>query len=148
MTVHASAVAIGGRALLLLGAPGCGKSDLALRLIDRGATLIADDRVRLDADGDRLLASPPPALAGLLEVRGVGIVTLAWMGGVPVELALALDQLPERLPARAAWHPPDGAFGRGVPYLALTPFDASAPRKAEMAMGLAAAGRLWSHDND
>ena len=76
MLLHASAVEIGGHAVLLTGASGRGKSDLALRLIDRGAVLIADDQVQLTVDDARLLASPPAAIAGLVEIRGIGIVEL------------------------------------------------------------------------
>ena len=72
--VHATAVAIDGRALLLRGPSGAGKSDLALRLIDAGARLIADDQSVLRREGGRLLAAVPAAIAGLIEVRGVGIL--------------------------------------------------------------------------
>ena len=75
--VHqASAVAIEGRALLIEGPPGSGKSSLALALIERGAGLIGDDAVTLTASEEQLIASPPPNITGLLEVRGVGLARL------------------------------------------------------------------------
>lgn len=70
--VHASCVAIGGRGVLLVGPSGSGKSDLALRLIDGGAELVADDRVALRLADGRPVADAPPALAGLLEIREIG----------------------------------------------------------------------------
>ncbi|WP_353228847.1 serine kinase [Novosphingobium sp.] len=91
-TAHqASAVAIGGRALMIEGAPGSGKSSLALALIDRGATLIGDDGVILWADGARLLVSPHPRIAGLLEVRNVGLITVPVAAAVPLALVLMFD---------------------------------------------------------
>ena len=88
---QATAVAIGSRALLIEGAPGIGKSSLALALIDRGASLIGDDGVTLEARGGHLLASPPPNTAGLLEVRNVGLLTYPTARDVAVALILRLD---------------------------------------------------------
>ena len=91
-TAHqASAVAIAGRALMIEGAPGSGKSSLALALIDRGATLIGDDGVMLTADGARVLISPHPRIAGLLEVRNLGLITRPVATTVPLALVLVLD---------------------------------------------------------
>jgi len=127
MLVHATAVAIGPRAVLLTGASGCGKSDLALRLIDRGAQLIADDQVWLDA---LLHASPPATLAGLIEVRGIGVVGLPWTEGVRIALVVDLDTAPARMP--------EPAFRRfaaiAVPCVALAAFEASAALKVEQAL--------------
>lgn len=92
MSLHqASCVAIGGRAVLIEGAPGSGKSSLALALIDRGAVLVGDDGVELTASGALLLASPPAAIAGLLEVRNLGLLTYPVAREVPVALVLRLD---------------------------------------------------------
>lgn len=88
---QASAVAIGGRAVLIEGPSGSGKSSLALALIDRGAVLIGDDGVMLEAGQGRLLASPPPQIAGLLEVRNVGLITCETAARVAVALVLRLD---------------------------------------------------------
>ena len=62
--------------MLITGPSGSGKSDLALRLLDRGFTLVSDDQTIVRRDGDRLLASAPPTIAGKLEIRGIGIVEM------------------------------------------------------------------------
>lgn len=91
MTVHAAtAVAIDGRAILIEGLSGSGKSNLALALIDRGAVLIGDDGVALVQRDGRLLAHPPPNIAGLLEVRNLGLLSFAVRSDVPVALVLRL----------------------------------------------------------
>ncbi|MFZ4690232.1 MAG: RNase adapter RapZ [Polymorphobacter sp.] len=130
-TVHATAVALDGRAVLLLGPSGAGKSDLALRLIDRGWRLVADDRVVLDARDGSLLASAPAQLAGLIEVRGVGIAAEPEAAAV-VALAIDLAGTPERLP-----EPGVRSFaGIAVPVIALHPFGDSAVLKVERALRL------------
>src|SRR3954447_22487577 len=83
-TVHASTVATEGRAVVIAGPSGSGKSDLALRLLDRGFTLVSDDQTTIKRDGDRLIASAPPNIAGKLEIRGIGIVEMDVHGDVPV----------------------------------------------------------------
>jgi serine kinase of HPr protein (carbohydrate metabolism regulator) len=88
---QATAVAIGGRGLVIEGAPGSGKSSLALALIDRGAGLIGDDALLLERIGGRLLVSPHPRVAGLIEVRNVGLVSMPVTGAVPLALVVALD---------------------------------------------------------
>lgn len=144
-TVHGTAVASPARpqeprrAVLLTGPPGAGKSDLALRLIDRGWQLIADDRVVLtnDANG-QLLASAPATIAGRIEARGVGLLDTPCVSG-PVPLALVLDLAspPERLPRPAFWARPDWLAGAGeVPQLGLDPRPASAPLLVEQALRL------------
>lgn len=87
---RATAVAIAGRTVLIEGPPGSGKSSLALALIDRGAVLIGDDGVILKQHGDRLLASPPPNIAGLLEVRNLGLLPYPVCSDVPVALVIRL----------------------------------------------------------
>ena len=128
MQVHASCVAREGRALLLLGPSGAGKSDLALRLIDRGFVLVADDRV--DVRDNR--ATPPARLAGLLEVRGVGLLRFPHEADVPLALALDLAARPLRLPSRA-----QPASEWGVPCLALDPWAAASVEKAAAAFAVA-----------
>jgi len=89
--VHrATAVAIAGRAVLIEGRPGSGKSSLALALIDRGAVLIGDDGVTLKQHGGRLLASPPPNISGLLEVRNLGLLPYPVCSDVPVAMVICL----------------------------------------------------------
>lgn len=108
-TVHASAVLAGARAVLIRGPSGAGKSRLALELICAGRAgalpfvrLIGDDRVTLQASGGRLLVRPAEALAGLIEVRGVGIVKLPHEPGAVVGLVVDLGADAERLPAAAS----------------------------------------------
>ena len=98
--MHATCVAVGDAGLLLRGPPGAGKSDLALRLIDGGARLVADDQTELRTEGGRLLARAPEVLAGKLEVRGLGILDLDHRDEVPVCLLVDLTpgRDPERLP--------------------------------------------------
>ena len=98
MTVQhqATCVAIGNRAILIEGAPGSGKSSLALALIDRGAVLVGDDGVSLTARGGLLYASPPPNIAGLLEVRNLGLLPFPTVCDVPVALVVRLDAAAER----------------------------------------------------
>ena len=99
--IHATCVAVDGRGLLILGASGAGKSRLALEMIALGATLVADDRTALARRDGGLLASAPPALAGLIEARGVGLLRLPHASDVPVAAALDLDAAgTERLPPR------------------------------------------------
>jgi serine kinase of HPr protein (carbohydrate metabolism regulator) len=132
VTVHASCVAIGGRGVLIAGASGRGKSDLAMRLIDRGARLVSDDYTILRAGQARLVASPPATIAGRIELRGVGIVPVEAVAEAPVCLLVDLDRAPERLP-----EPASAAFlGVAVPALGVDALEASAPIKVEAALRL------------
>lgn len=130
--VHASCVAIDGAGVLLCGAPGCGKSDLALRLIDRGARLIADDQVELSRADERVFAAAPEALAGLIEVRGVGLVRLPPLKRAALVLVAELDPAgaPERLPEPAS----RVVEGVALPCLTLAPFHASAAARVRLAV--------------
>jgi HPr kinase/phosphorylase len=124
MQIHASCGARDGAGVLLLGASGAGKSDLLLRLLDRGFALVADDRVEIEA-GEM---SPPPALAGLLEVRGLGLMRLPFLPRARLALAVELGAPAERLPEPAR-HP---RFG--VPMIALDAFAASAAQRVALAL--------------
>jgi len=101
MLLHATCVAINNSAVLITGAAGVGKSDLALRLMDGGAQLVADDQVELKNEQGKLWASPPATIAGLMEVRHVGLIRVPYIVNVPVQLYVELvpgsDQL-ERMP--------------------------------------------------
>jgi serine kinase of HPr protein (carbohydrate metabolism regulator) len=116
--------------VLIAGASGRGKSDLALRLIDRGARLVCDDYTALRAEGGRLLASAPAATTGRIEMRGVGIVEMDALPQAPICLYVDLDLAPERLPERAAVT----LLERSVPALRLDALEASAPIKVETAL--------------
>lgn len=123
---------IGGAGVLLRGPSGAGKSDLALRLIDGGATLVADDQTGLERVAGRLIARCPDTIRGMIEVRGVGILHLAHRDSVP--LALVVDLVApgqvERLPEPAA----ADYLGVALPRLALAPFQASTAAKVRLAM--------------
>jgi len=134
LNIHATAVALSGIAVLLRGPSGSGKSDLALRLIDQGAVLVADDRVDLTLRGAGLFASPPPNLAGLIEARGLGLIRSPWRGEVPVGLLVDLtasDRI-ERLPEPAR----ESVLSVSLPVLRLDPWPASAVVKLRLAVGL------------
>lgn len=129
--IHATCVAVRGRGVLIAGPSGAGKSDLALRLIDRGAVLVADDHTQLDRVGDELIASVAPTIAGMIEVRGLGIVAMPHRDAVAVALLVALDGVVERLPERPTER---RIAGIAVPMLPLAGFEASAPIKVELAL--------------
>ena len=130
--LHATCVELSGTGVVLLGASGSGKSDLALRLIDLGARLVADDQLAVERQGDRLFARPPEALAGLLEVRGFGIVRLPWCAVCQLGLAVELDPgrpLP-RLPEPGSYE----LLGLRLPHLRLDPRAPSACAKVRLAL--------------
>jgi serine kinase of HPr protein (carbohydrate metabolism regulator) len=130
--LHATTVAIAGQAVAIRGPAGAGKSDLALRLIDRGAALIADDVTLLRESGGLLWASAPEEIAGLLEVRGLGVVAMA--PGQPCPLALVVDLVPAAAVARLPDETGLTLLGCHIPLLAQAPFEASAPLKVELAL--------------
>jgi hypothetical protein len=128
---RASCVAIQGRAVLIEGAPGSGKSSLALALIDRGAVLVGDDGVRLEGLDGRLIASPPPNIAGLIEVRNIGLLEYPVVSAVPVALTLRLDPDPPRFIEAAE----DYALGGiALPLVRLWPGGDVLALKAELAL--------------
>lgn len=130
-TIHASCVAIKGRAVLIEGRSGEGKSDLALRLIDRGATLVSDDQTVCQRTDGELLASPPATIAGKIEVRSVGIVEMDHVSRVPVALLIVILDSPPRFPEDVRKR---RIAGVDVPVLALAALEPSAPIKAELAL--------------
>jgi len=129
-TIHASCIALGERAILLTGPSGSGKSDLALRLLDRGAILVSDDYTVLTASRGQLVASAPATIAGRIEVRGVGLVEIGHESGYPVALLVDLEAPPERMPSGRS----QSIAGVPLPVIAIAPFEASAPIKVELAL--------------
>lgn len=131
-TLHASTVAAEGRAVLITGPSGSGKSDLALRLLDGGFTLVSDDQTIVKRDGDRLLASPPPTIAGKLEIRGIGIVDMDNLTDVPVALIVELTSSEiQRMPDDSRERP---ILGVKLPLIAIDAMTASAPSKVALAL--------------
>jgi serine kinase of HPr protein (carbohydrate metabolism regulator) len=130
-THHASTVAVDGRAVLITGPSGSGKSDLALRLLDRGFTLVSDDQTIVRREGNKLIASAPPNIAGKLEIRGVGIVDMDMVKDVPVALVVQLTSEIERLPDERRERP---VLGVKLPLVSVDALTASAASKVALAL--------------
>jgi serine kinase of HPr protein (carbohydrate metabolism regulator) len=130
-TVHASTVTSDGRAVLITGPSGSGKSDLTLRLLDRGFTLVSDDQTIVKRDGKRLLASAPPTIAGKLEIRGIGIVEVKHVDNLPVALLVELTSDIQRLPDDSRERP---ILGVKLPLITIDAMTASAPSKVALAL--------------
>lgn len=130
-TIHASAVASEGRAVLIAGPSGSGKSDLALRLLDRGFALVSDDRTLIRREGSKLVASAPPNIAGKLEIRGIGIVEMETVSDLPVALFVELTSEIQRLPDENRERP---VLGVAVPLISIDAMSASAPSKVALAL--------------
>jgi hypothetical protein len=134
--IHASCIALGRKGVLLLGPSGAGKSDLALRLIDEGAKLVADDRTELSVRNGQLRAQAPAVLAGLIEVRGLGLITLPYSRQVAVALAVELGRAGDRLPERQFYTPPKPIRGvQPVPLITMYGQEASAAAKIRLVLG-------------
>jgi serine kinase of HPr protein (carbohydrate metabolism regulator) len=130
-TLHASCIAREGRGILIYGRSGSGKSDLALRLIDRGALLVSDDYTIVRRVEGRLLARAPANIEGRIEVRGLGILPLEHVSDVPIALYVDLNLDVVRLPDRRE---PIWVAGVQLPVIALNALEASAPVKVEVAL--------------
>ena len=128
--IHGTCVALNGVTVLLRGPSGSGKSDLALRLIDGGGRLVADDQTLVEIQGGRLIATAPETIAGKMEVRGVGVLAVEMeKSGI---LGLVVDLVanpPERMPESETTE----ILGMALPLLRLDPFKASAAAKLRLA---------------
>lgn len=124
MRLHASCAALDGDAVLITGPSGAGKSDLLLRLIDRGFTLVADDQVEIEQG----IVRAPTALAGHVEMRGIGLFLIPSLASARLRLVVRLGQRSPRLPE------PSHADGLGVPEIAIDPAAASAPMRVHWAL--------------
>lgn len=144
VNIHATCLSVSGKGVLLLGTSGAGKSDLALRLIDDGARLVADDRTELYLARGRLEARAPKSIAGLLEVRGLGLIALPFARRASLALAVKLGSVPKRLPDTDFYIPPL----KSAPPLPLIHVDGSTPSApAKVRLALAAfSKRLFRND--
>ena len=139
LRLHGTCVDLGGVAVLLRGPPGAGKSDLALRLIDGGAHLVADDQVELQLERGRLVPRAPAAILGLIEARGIGLLPVPARSGATLGLVVDLttDDI-ERMPEPSVVE----LLGVRVPVVRLNPFEASAVAKLRLSAGAIARGEL------
>jgi HPr kinase/phosphorylase len=129
--LHGTAISIGGHGVLIMGESGSGKSDLALRLIDRGAILISDDVVFLETHDNVPILTVAPNIAGKIEVRGVGISSVDFLASAPLRLIVQFIDAPDRLPEDIA----RASIGDYVvPVSRLNPFEHSSAIKVEYAL--------------
>ena len=116
---------------VITGPSGSGKSDLALRLLDRGFTLVSDDQTIVKREGDRLIASAPPTIAGKLEIRGIGIIDMERANDIPVALIVELTSDIQRLPDDSRERV---ILGVSLPFITIDALTASAPSKVAIAL--------------
>ena len=120
-----------GRAVLITGPSGSGKSDLTLRLLDRGFALVSDDQTIVRRDGDRLIAAAPPNIAGKLEIRGIGIIDIEAVKDMPVALLVELTSEIQRVPDDSRERP---ILGVPLPLISIDAMTASAASKVALAL--------------
>lgn len=130
-TRHASCVAINGAGILISGPSNSGKSDLALRLIDRGANLICDDYVDLYLHDSQIVMEAPARIAGKMEVRSLGIFDCEHVSNIPLMLQVQLKSQVERYPMDSQT---ETIMTIKIPTIAINTIEASAPIKVEMAL--------------
>jgi HPr kinase/phosphorylase len=138
--LHATAVAINGNGVLLTGPSGSGKSDLALRLIDRGAILISDDAVAVDVSDGLPMLTPGPNIEGKLELRGVGICAINHISSAPLRLVVELTDDVERMPAADKTA---NVSEYDTPVIQLASFEVSAAVKLEYALRTIVDASRW-----
>ncbi len=142
--IHATCIAIGRHGVLLRGPSASGKSDLALRLIDAGAKLIADDQVNLIVSSKGLRASAPKILKGLLEVRNIGVLQLPSIEDAFVSLVCELVR-PEQI-ERMPQYKNTSILGVNLPHLLILPFETSSVIKVQLALKLITGSIMLAHD--
>jgi len=125
--LHATAVSCHGAGVLIRGPAGSGKSDLALRLIDNGADLIADDRVSVEVCGKKIYLSAPQNILGLIEIRGIGLIKIDAVRDIP--LSLIVDLRPHNEIDRMPEHRKDVIENIYVPIFEMDAFECSALAK-------------------
>lgn len=131
LSISGSAIAIEKDAILIVGASGSGKSDLALRLIDRGAKLIADDLIAITGDHNHPIAMQSTHHINAIEIRGVGIIPMECVNKIPLKLVVRLSPVYERAPEPL----PLVNYGHyNIPCLKIAPFEISAPIKIEQTL--------------
>jgi serine kinase of HPr protein (carbohydrate metabolism regulator) len=130
-SLHATTVAREGRAVVISGPSGSGKSDLGLRLIEGGFSLVSDDQTLVRRDGDRLIASAPATISGKLEVRGIGIVDVDHLSDIPVALVVDLTSDIQRLPDEGRER---RILGISIPLVSIDATTASAAAKVTLAL--------------
>jgi HPr kinase/phosphorylase len=125
--IHATSVVFCGRGLLLCGASGSGKSDLALRIMDAGGSLISDDYTALTVTGNQLFGAPPDTIKGLMEVRGVGLLNVSFVNSARLDVVVMCESHApiERLPDAIT----TTIEGVSLPQIRLNPFESSAVAK-------------------
>lgn len=134
MLIHATTVDIVGAGVMLIGPSGAGKSDLALRLIAEGALLVSDDQTAISIEGSLVTARSPATIAGLIEVRGVGLLRAPMISWSRVRMAVLLvSELQERMPEQMCWVPPDLDKPR-LPCVEIVGREASATAKLRFAL--------------
>ena len=142
--IHGTCIAQDGAGILIRGKSGAGKSDLALRMINEGARLVADDQVILIVRNFNLIGLPPVSLNGLLEIRGIGIINMPAQASAPIRLVvdLAEHKKIERFPVTKIAH----LSGVNVPKVDLWAFEMSAVAKVKIALDVALSRRSCKND--
>lgn len=130
-TIHANAVAIDGHGVLIIGQSGTGKSDLSLRLIDRGAALVSDDHCHIVRRDGIIYANAPDRLRGKIELRGIGICESAHIAQAPLAMLVRLASDYDRYPLD---HGQETIVGVTLPVIRINAYEASAPIKVEWAL--------------
>lgn len=138
--IHATAISINDHGVLLVGPSGSGKSDLAVRLIDRGAVLISDDVVFIEQDEAKPLLKIAPNIEGQIELRGVGIIKVLHRNSAVMRMVAEMDAPTERIPAE---NPSMDVEGYSVPLVKIAAFEASAPLKVEYALRSIIDADIW-----